>query len=125
VKDSFIIKPFPTTRVAERSTAPVAHFELSPSYPNPLRVESSSSYTTIRYVLPDRALVTTTIYDLLGRAVRQWQQTWQPAGEQTLAWDGKDGRGVVLASGFYLISLQAVFPNGRRQTASEKIVLVR
>jgi phosphodiesterase/alkaline phosphatase D-like protein len=123
LKDAFIVQPI--TAVAERKTGPVEHFALSPAYPNPLRVEAAGSQATIRYLLPTHALVTATVYDLLGRTVRRWQQISQPAGEQTLLWNGEDDRGELLASGVYLISVQVIFQNGKRQMAIQRIALVR
>lgn len=103
----------------------VNNFILSPNYPNPLRATAMNATTQIRYSLPAEAFVTATIYDLLGRHVRQLQQARQPAGSHLLLWEGKDDRGVTLPNGLYLVALQAVFQNGQQQTVTQKIALIK
>jgi flagellar hook assembly protein FlgD len=75
--------------------------------------------------LPARALVTASIYDVLGRRVRHLRQQTEEAGEHALIWEGKDERGQVLPSGIYFFSIQLVFQNGQRQVARQKIALVK
>jgi flagellar hook assembly protein FlgD len=101
------------------------HFTLWPNYPNPFRATASNSPTTLRYSLPVRALVTARIHDVLGRRVRQLRQQTEEAGEHTLIWDGKDDRDAALPSGIYFLSVQLVLQNGQRQSAMQKIALVK
>jgi flagellar hook assembly protein FlgD len=103
----------------------LTHFTLWPNYPNPFRATASNSPATWRYSLPARALVTATIYDVLGRRVRQLRQLTEEAGEHALIWEGKDERGAALPSGIYFLSMQLVFQNGQRQSAMQKIALVK
>lgn len=113
------------TGISRRSSNDMMHFTLWPNYPNPFRATASNSPTTLRYSLPARALVTATIYDILGRRMRQLRQQTEEAGEHTLIWDGKDDRGAALPSGIYFLSMQLVLQNGQRQSAMQKIALVK
>ncbi len=113
------------TSISHRTVNDMMHFTLWPNYPNPFRATASNSPTALRYSLPARALVTATIYDVLGRRVRQLRQQTEEAGEHALIWEGKDERGAALPSGIYFFSMQIVFQNGQRQTAMQKIALVK
>lgn len=113
------------TGISHRAANDVMHFTLWPNYPNPFRATASNSPTTLRYSLPARGVVTATIYDVLGRRVRQLRQQTEEAGEHALIWDGKDDRGVALPSGIYFLSVHLVFQNGQRQSAMQKIALVK
>jgi hypothetical protein len=100
-------------------------FNLSSNYPNPLRATGSEATTQWRYSLPTEAFVTAAIYDLLGRRVRSLQNGKQPSGAHVLFWDGKDDRGAAPPNGIYLLSMKIVFHNGRQQTATQKIALIK
>jgi len=100
-------------------------FTLSPNYPNPWRATTSEATTKSSYSLSAEAFVTAAIYDLLGRRVRFLQKGKQPAGDHFLLWDGKDERGTVLPNGIYLLAMKIVFQNGRQQTATQKIALIK
>ena len=88
-------KPTPTAAAAEAPLpdAMVVH----QNHPNPF-----SSRTTIRFVLPQPAAVTLTIYDLLGRTVTALVRDRLPAGEHRAAWNAGD-----LPNGVYLYRLTA------------------
>lgn len=72
---------------------------LQPS-PNPFNPR-----TVIRYSLQQAGQTTLAVYDLQGRRVRTLVDAAMPAGEQSVEWDGRDGRGVSAASGTYVIRL--------------------
>jgi len=103
----------------------VRNFVLSSNYPNPLRVTAAGATTTLHYSLPSEAFVTASIYDLLGRSVRQLQKEKKPAGNYLLTWNGKDDREAALPNGIYLLSMKIVFANGQQQIATRKIALVK
>jgi hypothetical protein len=92
-------------------------FELFQNYPNPF-----NQSTLIRYSLNgDRPTSTTlTIYNILGKEVRELVNTRQSSGNYTITWDGKDNNGKEVSSGIYLYQLQA---GNYKQT--RKLVLVR
>lgn len=111
--------------VESPSSAIVQNFVLSESYPNPLRTAVAAMAVKWNYALPAEALVTATVYDLLGRRVRQLQKTKLAAGNYQLRWNGVDERGVTLPNGIYLLSMKTVFANGQQQLATRKIALVK
>ncbi|MDZ7361978.1 MAG: alkaline phosphatase D family protein [candidate division KSB1 bacterium] len=100
-------------------------FTLSSTYPNPLRAAGSKTITQSRYSLPAEAVVTAAVYDFLGRRVRSLQNGKQPAGAHVLLWDGKNDFGATMPNGIYLLSMKIVFQNGRQQTATQKIALIK
>jgi len=86
----------------EGSTTPRV-YALYPNVPNPFNPR-----TSIRYDIPTGGgAVALKIYDLSGTLVRTLVNEWQSAGEKTVNWDGRDGRGKRVASGVYTYRLQA------------------
>ncbi len=98
--DSFSVHINPGVGIAENESALPAEFTLHPAYPNPF-----NPVTTLRYDLPQRADVTLTIYDILGREVRTLVQGEQAAGYKSVTWDGQDASGHALPSGIYIARL--------------------
>lgn len=64
------------------------------------------------YALDGPADVTVFITDENGVLVRKIEEGWKTAGEHTLDWDGRDGRGSVLDDGLYTFNVQARDRNG-------------
>ena len=89
------------TSVGQAGTLP-AGFELAQNYPNPF-----SSSTTIGYGLKSEANTRMTVYDVLGRVVRETHSGNQPAGSHSMLWDGTDAMGQRVAPGVYFYRLQA------------------
>ncbi|MCI0556351.1 MAG: right-handed parallel beta-helix repeat-containing protein, partial [Anaerolineae bacterium] len=84
------------------STVPKA-FGLEQNFPNPF-----NPGTVIGFKLPQAAIVTLTIYDLLGRRVRTLiSGVPYEAGFHNLNWDGTDDSGTTLASGIYVYRIEA------------------
>ncbi len=77
-------------------------FSLSENYPNPFNAQ-----TQINYALPKDCNVKVTIYNLLGQRVKTLVDEHQSAGYKTVHWEGKDERGVEVASGVYFYRIQA------------------
>jgi len=67
------------------------------NYPNPF-----NDRTIIKYELPQAAVVTIDIYDILGRRVESLLSQCQPAGSHSLIWNAED-----LSSGMYFYRIQA------------------
>ncbi len=99
--DTFSVHVNPLGIAENESTLPT-EFALHPAYPNPF-----NPVTTLRYDLPQRADVTLTIYDILGREVRTLVQGAQAAGYQSVTWGGSDDRGQPVSSGVYLYRIEA------------------
>ena len=99
---------------ARQAVAP-ATAQLLPNYPNPF-----AQATTVEYALPERRAVTLAVYDVLGRRVAVLARGEQPAGFHQVQWDGRSADGGRVASGVYLLRLQA-----GAYAATQRLTLVR
>lgn len=99
------------TSIAPHNNLPTK-FKLEQNYPNPF-----SSSTSIPYKLDTQSNVKVTIYDILGRKVRDFEVGLQNIGTHSILWDGKNNLGERVATGIYFYRLQA---NG--QTLVKKMV---
>jgi hypothetical protein len=70
--------------------------------PNPF-----SGRTTIAFALPRSEHTHIAVYDVAGRLVKRLVDEVLPAGRHHVAWKGQDGRGRPVASGIYLVRMQA------------------
>jgi glucuronoarabinoxylan endo-1,4-beta-xylanase len=89
------------TSVASTTPLPTK-FELEQNYPNPF-----SSSTAISYQLKAQSDIRVTIYDILGRVVREAVAGAQTGGTHSILWDGTNAFGQKVAPGVYFYSLQA------------------
>ena len=78
---------------------------LAPNAPNPFNAS-----TLIPYRLDADGPVRLEIYNLLGQRVRTLVDEVQAAGAYRVHWDARDGRGVGVAAGVYLVRLH--YPGG-------------
>ncbi len=101
-------------RGGEAPTPEPGEFSLQ-NYPNPFR-----SSTTIAYTLPEKAPVTLTIYDMLGRKVATLVDEVQEPGPHTFTWDGMSRAERSLSAGTYVLRLSA-----GGETASTTITMVK
>ncbi len=99
------------TAVEQRIQAP-AQFQLEQNYPNPF-----SSKTAISYNLNKQSNVKVTIYDVLGRVVKNFSMGDETAGVHGIIWNGLDNLGRRVAPGVYFYRLQA-----RGQTEVRKML---
>ena len=76
-------------------------FVLHQNYPNPF-----NPVTTLRYDLPETGLVTITIYDMLGREVKNLINQAQDAGYRSVIWDATNDYGEPVSAGIYLYQIQ-------------------
>jgi hypothetical protein len=71
-------------------------------------VPVAAAPVSIRYrVGPSPSDVRLDLYDVRGRRLRQLVHAVRPAGEQVVAWDGRDAHGQRLPRGVYFLELQA------------------
>ena len=96
-----IVVPSAERFILERKTVVPATFTLHQNFPNPF-----NPITTIRYDLPSDALVTLSIYDMLGRKITQLVNTTQDAGFKSVQWDATDSMGREVSAGVYLYQIQ-------------------
>jgi hypothetical protein len=86
----------------EDAVAGIDGFALHPNYPNPFNPS-----TTITYTIPKDDHVRLGIYNIRGELIRNLVGSFQPAGDFSVVWDGRNDRGQVAASGIYLIRIEA------------------
>lgn len=104
-----------STTGINNGTAVVTEFALSPNYPNPF-----NSSTVIRYSLTHKSPVDLHIFSLKGEEVAILVSEIQKAGNYQVRWNGLDNNGNPLASGMYLLRLQA---EGQHRT--QRLLLLR
>ena len=75
---------------------------LHQNYPNPF-----NPVTTLRYDLPEDALVNITIYDMMGRQISTLVSSLQSAGYKSIQWNGTNDAGQPVSAGVYLYKTQA------------------
>jgi hypothetical protein len=90
-------------------------FALYGSYPNPTRGMSMVSFT-----LDEAAPVQLAVYDVMGRRVATLVDQPMQAGAHEVRWDGRSASGSTVASGVYLLRLEA----GER-VATQRMTVVR
>jgi len=76
-------------------------FVLRQNYPNPF-----NAGTVIEFTLSRRSQVRLTVYDILGRPVRDWEMGSLSPGTYSINWNGTDNYGGEVATGVYLYRLQ-------------------
>jgi hypothetical protein len=79
-----------------------AHTSLGLVYPNPVR-----DLMTVEFGLARDVNVHLSLFDLAGRRVARLVDAPMQAGEQRFSWDGRGADGGRLASGFYVLRLEA------------------
>ncbi|MBN1892973.1 endo-1,4-beta-xylanase [bacterium] len=97
-----------------RAGAP-ERYTLYQPYPNPCNPSA-----TIRYLLPRKETISLRVYDVRGREVKTLVEADQPAGDYYLNWNGRDHAGRTLASGLYIVHMEA-----GPFSDQEKIMLLR
>lgn len=85
----------------ELSETPAAP-RLLRNYPNPFNPR-----TKIHFTLKQDAQANLRVYDARGRLVRTLVDSYVSAGPRVVEWDGKDDRGLAVASGTYFLRLTA------------------
>ena len=89
------------TAIVTDETAPL-EFDLQPNYPNPF-----NAHTVINYSIDRAGPVELDVLDLLGRTVRHLVSGRLASGAHAVNWDARDDGGRPVATGVYVIRLQA------------------
>lgn len=114
-----IANPPAPTAIAEVSAVLPSAFSLLPSFPNPFNAQ-----TLIRYAInPSQTSpieVRLQVFNAVGQPVRALVDDLRSAGSYTIAWDGTDDDGDIVASGIYVAVLRS---RGRQH--SSKLMLLR
>jgi hypothetical protein len=96
-------------------------YALYQNYPNPF-----NPATTIKYELPVQSTVTLTIYTILGQKVKTLVSGVEDAGVKQVQWDGRNERGLGVATGVYFYRLEARAVSGNASfTQVKKMLLLR
>jgi hypothetical protein len=90
-------------------------YKIHQNYPNPF-----NPVTILRYDLPEDAIVSITIYDMMGRQVKTLVNGSQTAGYRTIQWNATNDRNELVSAGLYLYTIEA---GDFRQT--KKMVLLK
>ena len=90
-------------------------YKIHQNYPNPF-----NPTTQIKYDLPEDALVSINIYDLMGRSIKSLVNSQQTAGYRSIQWNATNNLGEPVSAGMYLYTIQA---GEFRQT--KKMVLLK
>jgi len=77
-------------------------YAIHQNYPNPF-----NPVTTLRYDIPENAMINITIYDMLGRQVKTLINQTQDAGYRSVIWDATHDYGKHESAGIYLYQIQA------------------
>jgi predicted outer membrane repeat protein len=84
----------------EKDVLPL-QFVLYQNYPNPF-----NPVTTLRYNLPEDAMVNLTIYDMMGRQVSTLVSSEQSAGYKSVQWNAVNDAGAPVSAGLYLYRIR-------------------
>ena len=109
--------PFNMPVGAEEETPSVlpGQYAISQNYPNPF-----NSQTVIEYALPEKANITISIYNILGRKVQTLVDKTQSAGNYRVVWDGRDAGGEEAASGIYFYGIKS-----EKYSTARKMLLIK
>jgi len=77
-------------------------FRVFPAVPNPF-----NPATTVRFVIPEEARVSLTVYDILGRRIAVLRDGVLQSGTHEAVWNGTDDSGATVAGGIYLYRVAA------------------
>jgi hypothetical protein len=91
------------------------------NYPNPFNPLNVS--TGIRFNLSRDAAIVIKIFDVSGNPVRSIEKSNCGAGINTIAWDGRDDSGDVLANGVYFYLITARDPSGNEAKYKGKMAI--
>ena len=98
-------------------------FSLHQNYPNPF-----NPVTTLRYDLPEDALVRITIYDMMGRTVKTLINSKLTTGFKSIQWNATNDAGSPVSAGLYLYTIEAGDPSassGHSFRQTRKMVLLK
>jgi hypothetical protein len=101
-EDNEMMRQFQVVPPVGVDPRPTGQVSFAGSRPNPF-VEQ----TTFEFALPRAGDVKLTAFDAAGRLVRTLALGRQPEGTHRVAWDGRDDAGRIVASGVYLVRLEA------------------
>ncbi|MEW6679905.1 MAG: hypothetical protein AB1297_02630, partial [bacterium] len=84
----------------------------------------TKSDTQIEYFLPEEGTVSVNVYNLWGGKIKSLFSSYQSSGSYSLAWDGKDEKGVIVPDSPYFVEVDEVLKNGYK-TSNKTFVLIK
>ena len=90
-------------------------FKLYQNYPNPF-----NPITSLRFDLNEDSFVSITIYDMMGRVIKNLLNNHQTSGYKTIQWDATNNYGKPVSAGIYLYQIQA-----GKYISTKKMVLLK
>jgi hypothetical protein len=78
------------------------HFSLDQNFPNPF-----NPLTSLRYAIPESAIVKIIVYDVLGNIIKNILNKEQSPGFKTVQWDATNNQGEPVSAGLYICSIEA------------------
>jgi len=95
-------------------------FDLAQNFPNPFNPS-----TRINYALPEQAVVSLKVYNLLGQELTSLSAGVQEAGYYEVTWSGRNGAGASVGSGVYFYRLEARGISGKNYVNLKKMLYLR
>ncbi|MFA6403415.1 MAG: choice-of-anchor D domain-containing protein [Salinivirgaceae bacterium] len=89
------------------------------SYPNPF-----INTITLEYYIPFYSNVQLAVYDISGKEIAILEDTEKTEGLHHLVWDGKNGLGIPVERGIYLLTLETVDFKGNNRPQIVKNILI-
>jgi hypothetical protein len=105
---------------------PVGFDESFVVYPNPF--DPTTEVARVRVRLAQPGVVSAWVYTLVGERVAQAADRLAvPAGvtEDAITWDGRNGRGVVVVNGTYIIKAEIEYADGTKESKIWKVAVVK
>mgnify|MGYP001399277874 CR=1 FL=1 len=90
-------------------------FKIIQNYPNPF-----NPITTMKYNLPKETHVKITVYDIIGREIKNLINTNQTSGYKSIIWDGTNDYGEMVSGGMYFYTL-----NTNTFSETKKMILLK
>jgi hypothetical protein len=97
-----------------------ASYALLQNYPNPFNPS-----THISFALPEQALASVTIYNLLGQTVRAYGESQYAPGYHEVVWDAKNNNNQRVASGVYFYRLSVTSASGAKFNDVKRMLLLK
>jgi hypothetical protein len=104
-----------TTSAAQESSQLPEIFSLNQNYPNPFNPSTRMSFE-----IPEYSIVHLTVHDILGKKVAEITKGEFSPGVYSIDWNGSS-----LASGIYLLRMNAQPTSGRSYSAVKKLILMK
>ncbi len=123
--NGFVLTGITTEPLSPTSSVPAAGSKGAPgtlqasAWPNP-----SSGDVRLTFTIPAAGLLRADVFDAGGRVVRRLPECALVAGQQVLAWDGRNDAGRRVPQGIYFVRGRLA-QAGRTETASNRLVILR